>query len=34
MPHLPWSAAALVALLPSATARAGDPWEAWPELDL
>jgi len=28
------SAAALVALLLSATARAGDPWEAWPELDL
>jgi hypothetical protein len=29
-----WSAPALVALLLSATARAGDPWEGWPELDL
>ena len=29
-----WRAAALAALLLSATARAADPWESWPELDL
>jgi hypothetical protein len=29
-----WRAATLAALLLSTTARAADPWESWPELDL